>query len=179
MGDYGLLMGDFSLRVVDLADPACSSPSVVQPQSRRLPTGLLFPGSYVMLTQQAILDPNLNRLAGGGLAIFDVSDPLTLTQTGFFATSNGYGLGPVAVSGRYVYAVDIFSINDTRPMDTLYIIDVANPAAPVQVGSYKAPGWIVDMAVQGQHMYLITVNDELLVLSLANPVQPVMVGFWE
>jgi hypothetical protein len=176
MGDYGLLTGDSSLRVVDLADPArlrvVGSVTTTTPTNR-----IAVSGSYAYVTQQAILDPNLNRLAGGGLAIFDVSDPLTLTQTGFFATSNGYGLGPVAVSGRYVYAVDIFSINDTRPMDTLYIIDVANPAAPVQVGSYKAPGWIVDMAVQGQHMYLITVNDELLVLSLANPVQPVMVGF--
>ena len=127
------------------------------------------------------MDRDLNWSAGGGLAVFDVSNPLAPTPIGFFATPNGYGLGPVAVSGRYVYAVDFYNYTegDSGPMDTLYVIDTVNPVAPVQVGSYRAPSWIADMEARGQYVFLITKNDELLVLSLANPAQPVVVGTLE
>jgi len=177
LANYGLLTGDSSLRVVDLADPARLS--VASTVATTTPTNrVAVSGAYAYVTQRSILDRNLNRSAGGGLAVFDVSNPLAPVQIGYFATPNGYGLGPVAVTGRYVYAVDFYyySSGDFGPMDTLYVIDTLNPAAPVQVGSYRAPSWIADMEARGQYVFLITDDDELLVLSLVNPVQPVVVG---
>ena len=179
-GDYGLLTGDSSLRVVDLADPARLS--VASSVATTTPTfQVAISGDYAYVTQRSVLDRDLNRSAGGGLAVFDVSNPLTPTQIGFFATPNGYGLGPVAMSGRYVYAVDFYyySSGNFGPMDTLYVIDTVDPAAPVQVGSYRAPSWIADMEAHGQYVFLITNDDELLVLSLINPAQPVVVGTLE
>jgi hypothetical protein len=180
VGDYGLLTGDSSLRVVDLADPARLS--VASSVATTTPTvQVAISGDYAYVTQRSVLDRDLNRSAGGGLAVFDVSNPLAPTQIGFFAIPNGYGLGPVAVSGRYVYAVDFYyySSGDFGPMDTLYVIDTVDPAAPVQVGSYRAPSWIADMEAHGQYVFLITNDDELLVLSLINPAQPIVVGTLE
>lgn len=180
VGDYGLVTGDSSLQVVDLADPArlrlASSVATTTPTVQ-----VAISGDYAYVTQRSILDRDLNRSAGGGLAVFDVSNPLAPVQVGYFATPNGYDLGPVAVSGRYVYAVDFYYYTEgnSGPLDTLYVIDVVNPASPVQVGSYVAPSRIVDMDVQGQYAYLITNDDELLVLNLVNPVQPVVVGTLE
>lgn len=177
LANYGLLTGDFSLRTVDLTDPArlrlASTVATTTPTNR-----VAVSGAYAYVTQRSIFDRNLNSSAGGGLAVFDVSNPLAPVQIGYFATPNGYGLGPVAVTGRYVYAVDFYyyTSGDFGPMDTLYVIDTLNPAAPVQVGSYQAPSWIADMEARGQYVFLITDDDELLVLSLVNPAQPVVVG---
>jgi len=180
VGDYGLLTGDSSLRVVDLADPARLS--VASSVATTTPTvQVAISGDYAYVTQRSVLDRDLNRSTGGGLAVFDVSNPLTPTQIGFFAAPSGYGLGPVAVSGRYVYTVDCYCLDDDwdfHPMDMLYIIDTINPAAPVQVGSYRASTWIVDMKEHGEYVVL-TVDGQLLILSVANPAQPVVVGALE
>lgn len=183
-GDYGLLTGDSSLRVVDLADPArlrvVGSVATTTPTNR-----IAISGNYAYVTQQAILDPNLNRFTGGGLAVFDVSNFRAPVQIGFFANPYGHGFESVAVSGRYVFAVGRTDdlAGNPGPMDTiytiLYVIDTINPGSPVQVGSYWRPYPIVDVEAHGQYVVLVTQQDELLVVSLANPAQPVVVGTLE
>ena len=171
VGAYGLLTGDASLRVLDLADP--SRPKLVGQAAATTPTNrIVAAGNRAYVTQESLLDPNLNR-STGGMRIYDVSVPSAPVGRGFFATPDGRGMGAMAVEGRYVYAV---SSNVVAPGNKLYVIDTVNVNAPVQVGLVTAASSIFDVAVQGQFAYIITEDDFLRVLSLANPQQPVQVG---
>ena len=55
------------------------------------------------------------------------------------------------------------------------MIDVTNPAAPVEVGSCAA-GAALDVAVAGNTAYVADVNYGLRVIDVANPAAPVEVG---
>lgn len=172
VGRYGFLTGDRSLRVLDMIDP--NRPKPVGQAAASSPTNhIVAADGYAYVTQDAVVDYNRGRFAGGGLRIYDLTVPSAPVGKGFFSTPDGTGLGPVAVSGRYVYAV---SANDLAPDNKLYVIDAINRHNPVQVGLYTAPTGIVDMAVQGQYVYLVTEGEYLRVLSVANPQQPIEVG---
>ena len=60
------------------------------------------------------------------------------------------------------------------------VIDVANVAAPIEVGSYSSLGWYArHVAVAGNHAYVTgstTDSDALRVLDISNPAAPFEVG---
>ena len=57
------------------------------------------------------------------------------------------------------------------------MINVANPAAPVEVGAYDTPGWAAGVAVAGNFAYVADGDRGLRVINVANPAAPVEVGF--
>ena len=77
----------------------------------------------------------------------------------------------MAVSGRYAYIADA--------NDGLRVIDVANPAAPVEVGIYDTPEYAEDVAVAGQTAYVADRGSGLRVIDVTNPAAPVEVGFYD
>ena len=60
--------------------------------------------------------------------------------------------------------------------DGLRVISIANPSAPVAVGSVETPDWAVGVAVVGGYAYVADFNFGLRVISIANPAMPSEVG---
>ena len=58
--------------------------------------------------------------------------PTNLTQVGTISNTNLDGANNVEVSGNYAYVASAFA-------DSLTIIDISNPASPVQVGTVTSP----------------------------------------
>jgi hypothetical protein len=104
---------------------------------------------------------------GPCLLILNVSDPTDTSivgQTGVLARHEGGGrdtLGTfrgVAVAGDLAYIADGYS--------GLRIIDVADPAAPREVGFYVTRGSCEGVAVAGSTIYVADQQGGLLILSL-------------
>ena len=83
----------------------------------------------------------------------------------------GAGGREVVVSGNYAYVVDGTS--------GLRIIEITNPAAPVQVGLYNTPGIAYGVAVRDSLAYVADDYTGLRIINISNPAAPVQIGFYD
>ncbi|MBN1920197.1 MAG: hypothetical protein JW892_03050, partial [Anaerolineae bacterium] len=84
----------------------------------------------------------------------------------------GSALG-VAVSGGYTYVADGYG-------GGLRVVDVSNPAAPVEVGYYDTPGSALGVAVSGGYAYVVDgYGGGLRVVDVRNPAASVEVGYYD
>jgi hypothetical protein len=74
----------------------------------------------------------------------------------------------VAVQGYHAYVTD---------GDGLRIINVANPAAPVQVGFFDTQQYARGLAVKAPYVYVADDGDGIRIIDVADPHHPVEVGF--
>jgi len=93
----------------------------------------------------------------------------SLIQVGFYDTPGNphdvavvNGLAYVADSGR-----------------GLRVLNVADPAHPVEVGFYDTPGQASGVAVQGSYAYVADARNGLRIVNISNPAQPAEVGFYD
>lgn len=77
----------------------------------------------------------------------------------------------VAVAGSYAYVADYYG--------GLRVIDVANPAAPDEVGAHDTPGSARGVAVAGSYAYVADWDGGLRMINVANSTAPVEVGAYE
>ncbi len=61
----------------------------------------------------------------------------------------------------------------------LRVIDITNPAAPVEWGAYYASSYAQGVAVAGSYAYLADNGSGLRVINITNPYQPVQTGFYD
>ncbi len=94
-----------------------------------------------------------------GLRVIDVLSPMRPTEIGWIDTP-GRARG-VAVVGDLVVVADTQSIR---------MIDVSDPTAPVEVGSLQA--WVEDVAVVGKFAYLADSSAGLRTVDISNPASP-------
>ena len=59
------------------------------------------------------------------------------------------------------------------------MINVANPAAPAEVGAYDTPGCAWGVAVAGSYAYVADWASGLRVINVANPAAPAEVGVYD
>ncbi|MCI0399675.1 MAG: hypothetical protein L0332_10910 [Chloroflexi bacterium] len=104
---------------------------------------------------------------GPRLVILDVSDPSLPVQAGSSDPLPGI-VYDVAISGTYAYVAN--------GEGGLRIFDVANPAAPVEVGSYVTGDEAISVAIAGDFAYIS--SGGLHILDIADPTTPVQVGFY-
>ncbi len=112
----------------------------------------------------------LTRIAAGMvMALFaSVASAVGLTQLGQ-VTLNNVGDGSyVAAEGRYAYVSGY-----TNQGGVLIVVDILNPAAPVEVSRVAAP--YGPTAVRGRYVYVIS-GGLLTVVDVATPAAPVIVG---
>ncbi len=76
----------------------------------------------------------------------------------------------VAVSGNYAYVAD-----NSRG---LRIINIANPAAPTEAGSYDTWGYALGVAVSGNYAYVAIAFSGLRIINIENPAAPTLAGFY-
>lgn len=60
----------------------------------------------------------------------------------------------------------------------LRVVDIANPAAPVEVGALDTPGSAVDVELMGNHAYVADGVGGLRVVDVAKPAAPAEVGVY-
>jgi len=92
----------------------------------------------------------------------------TSNEVGHFYTD--YALG-VCVSGNYAYVADGEA--------GLRIIDISNPAAPAEAGSFDTGDMAINVFVAGNLAYVADGEDGLRIIDIQNPAQPAEVGFYE
>ena len=105
---------------------------------------------------------------GPRLAIFDLSRPAGPVLLGQTAPLPRV-LESLEVHGDYAYVA--------AGSAGLRIIDVSDPAAPVEVGFAELLYQVWDVAVAGDHAYVANALGGLRVLSVSDPAHPVEVGY--
>src|ERR1043166_3201096 len=100
-----------------------------------------------------------------GLVLLLCSAPDLRSQTNpiYVGTVNGGSSGPMAVSGKYLYAGS-----------PLRIFDLSNPANPVDAG-YNDQQECLSVAVSGNYADVVS-PPNFLILNVSNPTTPIMVG---
>lgn len=101
-------------------------------------------------------------LAVRALEIYDLSNPRAPFWTGRFnITNNSFNLSEVFVTGTHAYVA--------AGARGLFVIDVADPAKPVLVGSVDTPGEAVDVLVSNQRVFVADADAGLtIILSIPN-----------
>lgn len=105
---------------------------------------------------------------GPKLTILDISTPSSPALVGK-TPSLPDDVYDIALAGNYAYV--------TCGESGLRIINVANPAAPVEVGFIDTPGDAYGIAVSDTFAYVADENGGLRVINVSNPAAPVEVGF--
>ena len=155
--EYG--EGYFDLKVADVTNPAF--PTVVG----------VMDGSYDLT-----FEGNYGYGLGGGLEIYDVSDPAQPVLLNTYYDFPSYqgdtpGLLDVAVYQQTAYVSYYYSIDRCYEGGNLDVIDVSDPMNPVRVLSlgYRSWGW-GDIEIIGHYAYILTESVE--VFDLTNPHEP-------
>jgi len=105
-------------------------------------------------------------------------DSLNVTRVGQLAFSPGGSALGVAVNGSYAYVADSES--------GLRIVNIADPASPVLVGTCDTPALASGVALSGNYAYIAD-NDlygvyplsGLLAIDVTNPAAPQQVGYYD
>ena len=102
--------------------------------------------------------------------IYDISNPPQTTLLGSIAGLNGID-SDIFIKGHYAY-LDV--------QKNLYVIDISNPAAPVQAGTFTDNVNIRDMAIAGDHIYLTDVygGKKIRAVNISNPAAPAAEGIF-
>lgn len=107
---------------------------------------------------------------GTRLTILDISNPARPTLLGKSKPLPGIVRG-VTVNGNTAYVADGEA--------GLHMLDVANPAAPSELGVYTTPDDAWDVYVADGLAYIAGGDSGLLVVNVTNPAQPVAVGAFD
>jgi hypothetical protein len=138
-GGYAIVAdGTSGLRMVDISNPA--NPTI---------TGTGAPLSGGSLTRVAVKGDYAYAGSHPGMQIFDISDPTRPFVAGF-VDSDGGGANDIALRGHFAYIADgaYFQLNGLK------VIDVSNPALPVQVGKWSGGMTIWRVALSGDYAFV-------------------------
>lgn len=109
-----------------------------------------------------------------GLAIINVTNPITPTLAGVYTIPEYLGLAyDVDVSGNYAYVAG---------WPTLQIIDVTTPTTPTRTGVYTVSqnyDCALGVTVAGNYAYVASSRDGLRVVNVSNPAAPKEVGIYQ
>lgn len=122
-------------------------------------------------------------LVGGldGLRILDVSTPAIPRRVSDY-TLPYFWTYRLTVAGDYAY---LLGYTATYPYNyngnkinhfSLRIVDISDPATPIQVGNYDLPNWAWDVVIRGDYAYVVDGRGGLHILDVSNPTRPSQVG---
>lgn len=107
----------------------------------------------------------------GGLLIYDLADPTHPRLAGQFE-AEGFSWG-VTVEGQVAY---LTLDSPDYSGSALYLIDVSDPAAPVEIGSVALPDQAKDVHVSGDYAYVAAYAAGVRVIDISDPANPQEVG---
>ncbi|MBK9777497.1 MAG: hypothetical protein IPP62_14275 [bacterium] len=153
-GDRAFVAGSgFGLMRVDISNPALPTYLGFTNASGKYAYGVAIAGDYAYVgTGQS------------GLQVVDLTSP----------TPGHCRLRPrppaprmIAVSGNYVYAT---------ANDSIQIFDISVPAAPVALGGFATGGYVRNLLIDGQTMYVVEIGGHLRIVDLSAPEDPQVQG---
>ena len=104
---------------------------------------------------------------GPRLVILDALEPANLHPVGATSQFDDFVKG-VTVSGTLAYVA--------AGSAGLRVVNVSDPAHPVEIGAWDSPGYAEGVAVDGQTAYLADGPYGLATVDVTNPAQPVALG---
>lgn len=163
-GQYAYVAtGKGYVRVIDIADPAkpVEMASFVENSYAQ---GLALDGNYLYIADNAF-----------GLRVVDISDPLHPKKVGEVKT-------PGAFSSVTIYGKRAYLAGSTYGQG-LVVIDVSNPANPVQTSSISisdSQGSVIySVKVSGNYAYIAAGNPGLIIIDISDPAKPVEAGSFD
>lgn len=144
VGKLGYVATDHGIRILNLANPL----------------EVTEVGSYWQSAIEiAVVNQTAFLLTGASVDIVDISNPADPQLLGVFY---GQQLHSLSASEGYLYLLSV--------ADGLLIVDVSDPASPVEVGQLPASGW--DLAVFEEYVYLDGSWD-IITVDVSDPTNPI------
>jgi len=110
---------------------------------------------------------------GTNLYIYDLSDPIFLAIPGIInLTYNGSSTAVRSIARKddYLYLGCL--------TEGVIIVDISDPDNPEQVATYDMQGWVQNIKIEGDFLYLANGNG-LQIYDITNPLYPTVRGFWD
>jgi len=140
-GDYAYVAdNDVGLKVVNISNPA--TPVIVGSVVTDSARDVWISGDYAYVADGST-----------GLKVVNISNPATPVIVGSVVTNGAIG---VSVSGDYAYVADVSA--------GLKIIDVSDSTTPTIVGAVEAGGYIKDVFVLGDYIYLTEFHEAMKIV---------------
>ncbi|UCF10682.1 MAG: pre-peptidase C-terminal domain-containing protein [Candidatus Bipolaricaulota bacterium] len=108
--------------------------------------------------------------AGTGTYSVSVQSVLQLTVVGHFNPQGGYTLD-VAVVGENAYLI--------VGSKGLLVVDVSDPADPLEIGSHSTPGYSQALAAVGRRLVMANRGDGISILDISDPSRPHELGRYD
>lgn len=144
---YAYLALGGTLTVLDVRAPESVRRIGLLPTAHRI-AAIAIAGEHAYLAARA-----------GGLLVVDLSDPASPRLVGRFQPGEGYpsiSIQDVVVRDRYAYLAwrdERFYDTDSQARGGLRVVDLSDPAAPMEVAAYAAPH-ATHLALSGESLYL-------------------------
>ncbi len=145
------------MRVVNVSDP-CNP----------FEESVYYPPDYFVWDVEAI--DSIAYVACGndeGMRVVDVSDPTYLVELGFCPTGGRL----LTYSEGFIYAV-----NNYEGQKKLHVIDVVNPASPIEVASCSLAARGIDIAVDSNRLVIAAGEYGIITVDISSPLNPVCAG---
>lgn len=113
-----------------------------------------------------------------GLFIVDVSDPSAPRRLGGYASPEGITAAAVGDDGHAYATVEAYSDSDDAWITELRVLDISDPAAPVEAGVLEMHGTADVVRAQGDHVF-VAIGDELRAVDASDPNAPQLAGTYE
>ena len=171
-GNYAYIAdGTNGLRIVDVSNPSSPSEAGSYAPSGFWANRVTVEGSYAYVA--AGYNTGDPVTAWDGLAVIDVSDPSNPDHVGTYEMYDqpAYPYDVVVDSG-FAYMVDY-------NLSRLYIVSVATPTNPYEVGYYHTPGWAQGVAVAKGYAYVADKTRGVRVVEVSDPYTPTEAGSYE
>lgn len=158
----------------DKSDCRINTPFSSNPQDKSIDSSnVRFVGNWPFGTTNKVVCDSLRKLAfvasGGGVYIFDISDPYVLIKISEKIHTRGF-------INNFFYQPDSQLLYIACLKAGIEIWDVKNPSEPVKLGYYFIKHWAWDICIEGKYAYIIDYNnngkDGLIILDVSNSSNP-------
>jgi hypothetical protein len=133
------------------AAPVLLGRSSINEGGLSLPTGVAVSGGYALIASSHV----------GELSVVSVQDPSLPT---YVQNLPGGGSGSLTVVGERSYTVNYFGLS---------ILDISNPAVPMDLGSLSlSSSTNFDVVVSGAHAFVAGGSNGVIITDISDPAQP-------
>jgi hypothetical protein len=162
-GDYAYL-ADNDLKISKLSGPVTPT-QVGQADSIYGPTDVFAAGNYAYPVGHI------------GLKVVDVSNPAAPSVVGDYLPPGHEVVMAVFVNGNYAYLATQDA--DLTFSDSLRIVNISNPPAPIEIGSIKIGKSLIDVSVSGNYAYMTAFyQPSLWIVDVSKPSAPKLAGIY-
>jgi len=165
---FAFLAASAGLQTYDLADPL--SPALLESMES-------YGGGRVVVADDLAVVTEWDRLS-----FFDISEPALPVLQGVFQRDSWWTLG-VSISDSWAY---VAGLDESFEFGGLVVVDISDPATPLEAGMLETPGFVAGIAVRGTTAYAaggtydVLLGEwipELRVIDVEDPHAPTEAGY--